>query len=147
MAEQSTSRLFMSRLRRYGRFTRIENVAGVGTPDVAYTLRGASGWVENKWRASWPRSPGAVVTLDHYTPGQRIFARDEIRAGGRVFVFLEIERPVPSYFLLWGEWARRRLGTDATRADVETAAIVASVGAFPLDALIVALTTEAKFWR
>jgi hypothetical protein len=142
MAEQSTSRLFMSKMTRVGHFTRIENAVATGTPDVAFTLRGASGWVENKWRERWPAKPGDVVTLPHYTPAQRIFARDEIRAGGRVWVFLEIERPVPSYYLLWGEWARLHLSIDATRAHIEAEALASGVGAFPKDALIVALQSR-----
>jgi len=47
----SESRLWKTiekNLKRYGIFTRIENSAGVGTPDVYACVRGVSAWIELK---------------------------------------------------------------------------------------------------
>jgi hypothetical protein len=140
MAEKDLSRLLMSRMRRFGHFARIENMVEVGTPDVTYCVQGCEGFIENKWRLTWPHDAHDVVTLPHFTPQQRIWIQQRRAAGGTIHVFLEIERPVQTYFLLPGDWARVYLGKTATRADIEAAAMVTGVRQFPALALRDALT-------
>jgi hypothetical protein len=142
MMEKDLSRLLLKNMRQHGHFERIENMTGVGMPDVSYAISGEEGFIENKWRAAWPRDPEDVVTLDHYTNQQRIWARQRTAAGGRVYLLLEIERPSPSYFLLSGIWCATYLGKTATRADIEANALVIGLGKFPTLALAVALRTR-----
>lgn len=61
----------------YGRLVRIENQIGSGTPDLFYTLRKISGWLELKLL---PES-GAVP--DHFTREQLMWGQAEAAAGGR----------------------------------------------------------------
>lgn len=131
--EKDLSHTFMKVMKRYGHVVRVENMVGAGYPDIDFCIRGSAGKVESKWRLRWPKNPADVVTLDHFTNVQRIWLRDRIAAGGRVFVSLEVEKPVATYLLLPGEWARLRLGVDATRADIEGAALALGVGKFPVE--------------
>ena len=65
----------------YGHFTRIESPTIAGIPDVAYTLFGCSGWVENKLFGRMGVCP------DHLTLEQVLWGEAEVRAGGRWFLF------------------------------------------------------------
>jgi hypothetical protein len=138
--EKDLSHTFMTAMRRYGHVARIENMIGSGYPDIDYCIRGVAGKVESKWRLNWPKDPDGIVTLDHFTNQQRIWIRDRHRAGGRIYVMLEVEKPLASYLLLPGEWARVRLGITATRRDIEVSALASGVGRFPTDAILEALT-------
>lgn len=131
--------MLMTKMKPFGHFDRIENMLGRGMPDVTYCLSGVEGFVENKWRLRWPAKPEDIVTLDHFTPQQRIWIQQRTNAGGRVFVFLEIEKPVPTYLLMRGTWAWRYLGK-VTRGEIETAAIVTGLGKFPTALLVAALS-------
>jgi hypothetical protein len=138
--EKDLSRTLMNRMKLFGHFVRIENMVGVGMPDVSYCIEGHEGFIENKWRASWPRDPGDVVTLDHFTPQQRIWIRQRCAAKGRVYVLLEVERPVRQYLLLPGLWSAKELGVTATQRTIESMAIVRQERFFPIEALRDALT-------
>ena len=140
MAEKELSKMLMAKMKTFGHFVRVENMTGVGHPDVNYCLSGVEGHVENKWRSRWPAKPEDVVTLDHFTPQQRIWIRSRCAAKGRVFVLLEVEHPVPSYFLLPGLWAAQQLGKTATRRDIERAALATGLGSFPVTALVAVLS-------
>lgn len=141
MTEANLSRTLMHRMRSVGHFVRIENMVGVGHPDVSYCIEGIEGHIENKWRLGWPRDRDGIVTLDHYTPQQRLWTQARLNAGGRVYVFLQIEQPVTTYLLLRGSWAWRFLGK-VPREDIERAAIVTGLRSFPLPALKAALTEK-----
>jgi hypothetical protein len=58
---------------------RVENSVARGTPDVAYTIRGASGWIELK-----SLRPGSQVV--GLRPTQVVWLRACSRAGGRGWV-------------------------------------------------------------
>lgn len=132
--------MLMDRMKRFGHFVRVENMIGSGHPDVNYCLTGVEGNIENKWRSRWPAKPEDVVTLDHFTPQQRIWIRQRCAARGRVYVFLEIEHPLPCYYLLPGLWAAQLLGKTATRADIEREALVTGLGKFPATELVATLS-------
>jgi hypothetical protein len=53
---------------------RIENRLGKGTPDVAFSICGAHGWLELKHLHAWPPE-GHVVKIPHYTPEQKLWLR------------------------------------------------------------------------
>lgn len=61
----------------YGHFTRIESPTETGIPDVAYTVRGVSGWFENKLF-----DRGLARCPTHLTLAQVMWGEDEARAGG-----------------------------------------------------------------
>lgn len=137
MSEKDLSRLLMNSMKAYGDFQRIENMVGVGMPDVSYCIRGTEGFIENKWRASWPRDPEDIVTLDHFTPQQRIWIKRRTSAGGRVYVFLQVGT---GYYLLPGRSAALSLGKDWRRRDIERAALICGLGAFPTKNLLAVLS-------
>lgn len=140
MAEKDLWATMRKYVSRYGHFYRIENLTGRGTPDVTYCVARVEGWIELKQLPAWPKREDTVVDVPHYTPHQRLWARQRLSAGGRVYVLLEVVRPVPTYLLLGGEYARLHLAVDATQAALRRAALVTGVGAFPTNPLLHELT-------
>ena len=86
---------------------RIENAAGAGTPDVNYCIRGTAGWVELKYIDEWPKREDTLVAVDHFTKEQRIFLHNYSMAGGRCFVWIQVDG---EYFLFDGLRASMYLG-------------------------------------
>lgn len=72
-------------LKRYGMFVRIENTAGVGTPDVFACVRAVSAWVELK------QVTGRKVEL---RPDQVEFLQRLSECGGRGFVLARRHRSI-----------------------------------------------------
>jgi hypothetical protein len=140
MAEKDLWAILRDRVKTIGHFERIENMVGVGMPDVTYCVRGVEGFIELKQIKEFPARAGTVVSVDHYTPQQRIWARRRISAGGRVYLLLEVVRPTPTYFLYWSEWSRVHLGVTATESDCRRSALVTGVGKFPTPDLIREIT-------
>jgi xanthine/CO dehydrogenase XdhC/CoxF family maturation factor len=140
MAEKDLWATMRDQVKKHGHFERLENMVGVGRPDVNYCVRRVEGNIELKWAERWPARANVPLALPHYTPRQRNWHRVRLSAGGRVYVLLEVMRPRPGYYLFHGDWARQHLGLDATQADCQAAALVQQVGYFPTDALIAALT-------
>lgn len=66
----------------------VENPALPGTPDVNY----AEGWIELKWLRNWPKQEETIVTLDHYTQQQRVFAVKRRMRKGQCFFLLQCKR-------------------------------------------------------
>lgn len=110
MAESALSKLIMRHLLSAGDALRIENMAGVGTPDINYCIAGCEGWIENKWIAAWPVRETNIVRLDHFTAAQRVWHARRARAGGKSFVLLQVSRPTNTYALFTGAWAAASLG-------------------------------------
>lgn len=83
----------------------VENSAWPGTPDLSIT----TGWIELKWLPAWPkvRNPEDPVLLPHYTPQQRIWHRDRHKAGGNVWVMLQVRQ---EFLLFTGGFAAIALG-------------------------------------
>lgn len=98
MAEKDLWKNYRDHMRKYGHLQRIENMVGVGVCDISQCLRipgstrGVESWVELKQLPSWPRDPEAIVKVDHYTPQQRNWQRARGQAGGRVYVFIQIDK-------------------------------------------------------
>lgn len=123
-------------MKLHGHFDRIENMVGSGMPDVTYCVRGAEGFIELKQIKEWPKRPETVVAIEHYTSQQRIWARQRIAAGGRVWLMLEVVRPRPTYLVFSSDWSRIHLGVSATEADCRRAAVVYGEGRFPAPAVL-----------
>lgn len=64
---------------------RVENRIGDGTPDINYT----QGWIENKWVRKAPKR-GGIITIEHYTKDQQLWAIKRAQAGGKVFLLLKV---------------------------------------------------------
>lgn len=93
---------------------RIENAAGMGTPDVNCAL----GWIELKQvqEKDIPKRPTTILGLDHYTPEQRIFQLKRSRCGGPCWLLLRLGN---EWLLFTSSVAAERLGkmtTAETRA-------------------------------
>lgn len=75
----------------------VENGAvGPGTPDTYVRVRGTAAWIEVKY-AKAPARPTTPVRLRHLTTQQVGWHAAEIRAGGRVWLLLQLSR---DYLLL-----------------------------------------------
>jgi hypothetical protein len=109
MAESALNQRMRKALRQFDP-VRIENVVGLGTPDMNFTF----GWIENKYLDHWPKNPELVVKLDHYTPDQRVWAVQRIFRGGFVWLMLQVGR---DYLLFRGDVAARYLGL-VTKAEL-----------------------------
>lgn len=144
MAESDLWHTLRDRMKMHGHFERIENMVGRGRPDVNYCIRSVEGNIELKQISTWPVRPESPVAIPHYTPQQRIWARQRVAAGGRVYVLLEVVRPLPTYILLRAEWSRVYLGKTATQAEVRANALVLGSGAFPAAAILKELSSGAK---
>ena len=66
----------------------VENPAYPGTPDIECCC----GWIECKWRRSWPSRADTIVEVDHYTPQQRNWAIARRKVGGNVWLLLQVRR-------------------------------------------------------
>jgi len=93
----------------------VENPAHPGTPDVNY----ADGWIELKKIASWPKRETTTVQLPHFTPQQRIWLSRRARAGGTVWVLLQVGQ---EWLLFDGVVAAKVLG-DSTQAELVSASL------------------------
>lgn len=65
----------------------IENLVGIGTPDVNH----AYGWLELKWLRSWPKRKTTTVRLPHYKKEQKVWATRRINKGGFVQLLLQAD--------------------------------------------------------
>ena len=92
----------------------VENSAFPGTPDVNY----AEGWIELKWRRRWPVNEETIVEVDHYTPQQRVWSKLRWKAGGAMFLLLQVGQ---EYLLFTGDVAPEVVGR-ATRQELYDAA-------------------------
>jgi hypothetical protein len=138
--EKDLWRTMQLALKEYGHLQRIESMTGLGIPDVNYCFSSHEGWFENKYIPRWPARVDALVTVDHYTAQQRLWARQRIKAGGKVYMMLMVGTP-RLYFLIPGDWAAQHLGIDATREQIVAASPVMGVGRFPTKELVQYLTT------
>jgi hypothetical protein len=64
----------------------IENIVGIGTPDV-WIVPGA---VELKWAREWPARERTALKLDHYTNAQREWLIQRWNAGGGAWLLLQV---------------------------------------------------------
>lgn len=65
----------------------IENLVGIGTPDVNHAL----GWIELKWLRHWPKRDSTIVRMKHYKKEQKVWATRRINRGGLVHLLLQAE--------------------------------------------------------
>jgi hypothetical protein len=77
-----------------------------GVPDLSFT----NGWLELKYRAAWPRKPHDAVTVPHFTPQQRQWARRRAAAGQPCWCLLQVKAAGDAEYLLFGEGYWRWLG-------------------------------------
>lgn len=80
-------------------YQRIESSNVKGIPDTCYCIRGKVGWIEYKYLEKFPHRKNTLVRLDHFTTEQRVFMHDYTMAGGKCFVFVQVEQ---EYFLFDG---------------------------------------------
>lgn len=132
---------FRDRVKLHGHLERIENLVGRGRPDVNYCIRGVEGNIELKQIAAWPAYPETAVAVPHYTPQQRLWHRQRLAAGGRVYVLLQIFESM-DYLLFDAAWARVYLGLTATQAACRAAALVTGRDKFPTDRVVALLTAS-----
>lgn len=101
---ESTQRGKVCRLLKSLHAMPVENRVGVlGTPDVNYI----EGWIELKWRRTWPKRPETIVTIDHFTLEQRRWLNKRFMAGGNAWLLLQVQR---EWLLFTGRGAKEYVG-------------------------------------
>jgi hypothetical protein len=79
-----------------------------GTPDANLCAPGLGElWLELKAVDHFPKGLDTPVRVPHFTPQQRAWLAERVRAGGHAAVLLQVER---WYVLLGGAYAVRNLG-------------------------------------
>ncbi len=73
-------------------FERMENLVAIGTPDVNFCWDGVNGWIELKYVSRWPKQDFNIITERLWKMEQRLWALRRIRAGGKCFLFVQVER-------------------------------------------------------
>lgn len=112
----------------------VENVVGVGMPDVAY----AGGWIECKRLARWPKRASTPVRLHHpLLPSQQRWIKRHAACGGRVHVLIQIDHD----FVLLGPDAACTVLGKATREELIASADLYCSGWSALGDLIVGAIT------
>lgn len=123
MSETAARKRIVDTLTRGGLDGRaIENVAGVGTPDVNFRPTPRGSWIECKCLRSWPKRPETPVRLDHpLTLEQRIWLTVRAEAGEANHVVLQVQAS-QEWLVFEGGAAAEILGK-ATKADLLEAAV------------------------
>ena len=128
----------------FGKLERIENAAGIGTPDVAYCLRhptadgvtpARSGWLELKELDAWPKRPLTPIRIPKLKLEQVLWLESWDRAGGAAHALLQVER---AYFLLPPRTVRAIWDRQVTRAEINLFWLDArgESGSFPTRSLL-----------
>ena len=127
----------------FGILRRIENSAGLGTPDVVYCLTRmkegsipATGFIELKV-AEYPARSSTPLRPRHLSKDQVDFAADWVKAGGRVSLLL---RAAPWYFLFDAAETRALYEGLVPAAIAPVVASAAGTGRFPTGAILRELT-------
>jgi hypothetical protein len=124
----------------YGQVQRIENVAGLGTPDVLFCLalggQAATGLIELKQADSWPVRADTIMKFPHFTLEQLRWLEDWAEAGCRCALLCRVGVDTFAY-----DGSRARLVyTGLIREHMLKKACVRGAGHFPAKDLIRWLT-------
>lgn len=86
-----------------GHWSRVENPADPGTPDLSFCTGGLEGFLELKYRPTYP-SDSLPLLGDRYglRPTQLLWIPDRIDAGGRVGILAGVGRDL---YMVPGSWA------------------------------------------
>ena len=123
----------------YGVIRRIENAAGIGTPDVVYCLKGRAGWLELKNLHSWPVRPATPLRVPHLTIEQVLWLEEWVATQGRADTLLQVDR---TYLLLDPVVTRRLFERALTQADIRAEAKVVGENRLPTQELLKWLTRD-----
>ena len=117
-----------------GHFKRVTHATEAGWPDWCYTMRGISGWLEDKLIPPSRRCP-SLFTLD-----QLLWGEAEVAAGGR-WHLLGLEPRTRTWLLFNAQQARAWF--DGLNHDY----MVEAAGPFPMKAIALALAPRSKACR
>lgn len=92
MSEQNLWNRLRTGVSKHGHWNRVENMVGVGIPDVNYCLpAGIEGWLELKFRKEPPARPTtAAFTNGGLRDDQIIWINRRAQLGGRVHIFAQV---------------------------------------------------------
>jgi len=104
MTEKNDYKKLRTRMKKpLDRLERIENVVGVGTPDVNYCIEGVEGWIEIKSPLAPKRKTTAVLKSQHnLSQDQMNWFKKQFNAGGNGFILICMKT---KWMLVDGSWA------------------------------------------
>jgi hypothetical protein len=123
----------------FGKLERVENSAGIGTPDVCYCLsyptavgrsESVSGWLELKELDEWPKRATTPIRIPKLKIEQVLWLEAWHAAGGDAMMLLQVQR---EYFLLPPVAVRSIWNRAAIREQLQPFALSAldESGSFP----------------
>lgn len=143
--------------RGQGDWTRVENSAGPGTPDVNYAWADPhdphaphivyEGWIELKEIPSLPalsKRNTEPVKVKHFRPAQRVWIERRARARGNVWILLRVVRP--EWWFFFPGFMQRIVGREPIHQLVRGSAI-SWEGPFNADRLKEPLRYGSEFQR
>lgn len=104
MSEKSQNHTFRDKLSKFGHIHRIENSAGIGTPDINCCFSGHEHWIESKCLDAWPVREISVRLKHPFKLEQRVWFRRRLQAGGHPLLYLKIES-TDEHFIFDGKMA------------------------------------------
>jgi hypothetical protein len=108
-------RLRINMVGRWQAPVRHEDVAGVGVADTSFVCGGRHQWMELKFRDRWPARATTKVVIESLTPDQVNWLEMKGRAGGDVWLLLQVDETV----LLYDWTAVRRIEEGLLRPQLE----------------------------
>jgi hypothetical protein len=102
-------------MRGLWRAQRLEDRLSAGIPDVCYTVRGMKGcgFLELKYKPTWPKYKHRPFTLKHFTKEQRLWLKFIGEWAEWAFVLLQVERE----YLLF-DWSQAQLIGELPRSEL-----------------------------
>ena len=94
---------------------RIENLIGIGTPDVNLCYKGREAWVELKLLREFPKRPTTTVKIPHFKAEQLYYLQQRTKAGGRAWLFVQVQGE--GYFLFHPDQAAQIFRGELTQED------------------------------
>lgn len=91
MSEKREYHLFKKNMPQgHDRLDRIENIVGIGTPDVNYCIDGVEGWIEMKAPKEPMRSTSKLLTKHAHplSQDQKNWFLKQRNAGGRAYILI-----------------------------------------------------------
>lgn len=120
MSEGSLWDNMRSRFSPYGLLRRCEHAQEKGWPDVYWVLLRVPGWTELKYLPDYPAMADSPVWHEHLTLEQVNWIEDEVEAGGRAYLLLQVRH---DYYLFDAVGTRAIYERRVTRGDLPRVAL------------------------
>ena len=88
--EKTLRKYIVDLLSSTGHIQRHEDKNESGIPDLSYGIKGTNGWIELKYKKTWPKKLTTPVKFDHFTNKQKTWLKKRGQEGGHCYVLIQI---------------------------------------------------------